>query len=416
MAGIVIATLGSRGDLFPFIPIGLCLRARGHKVTFAAAPAFAPLVAAAGFPFRPLPGPVSFEEYRWHSEVFDPRWNGLASLRALMRAFILPELKKVVASLSEACRETDLLLTHAGQLASPMAAELVGARWATLSLFPGNIPSAWTVPQGALLPALPTPVGRAVNRAAWAFTLALLDVLFDRDLNAVRRELGLAPARHAFLLGAISPTLCLVLSSPRYSPRPADWPPHIRVTGFTYWDRAADWEAPSLLDAFLRDGPPPVVVTLGTALVRDPRNFFDVAASALRALGQRGVFLVGGESVGPFGGDVLVLSHVPLSTLLPRCAAIIHHGGAGTTAAALLAGRPAVVVPRLFDQPYHGARVRDLGVGVPIHWRRFTERRLRGALERVLERDYVERAARLAEELATDDGVGRACAEIERIL
>lgn len=416
MARIVIATLGSRGDLFPFIPIGLRLRERGHTVTFAAARAFAPLVAAEGFPFHPLPGPVSFEEYRRHPEVFDPRWNGLASLSALMRDLILPELKKVVTSLSDACREADLILTHAGQPATPMAAELAGARWATLSLFPGNIPSAWTVPQGALLPALPTPLGRALDRAAWAVTLALLAVLFDRDLNAVRRELGLAPARHAFLLGAISPTLCLVLSSPRYSPRPPDWPPHIKVTGFTSWDRAADWREPPSLEAFLRDGPPPVVVTLGTALVRDPGNVFDVVASALHALGQRGVFLAGGEPVGPFGADVLVLSHVPLSTLLPRCAAIVHHGGAGTTAAALLAGRPAVVVPRLFDQPYHGARARALRVGIAIPWPRLTERRLRGALERVLQRDYVERAARLAAELATEDGVGRACAEIERIL
>ena len=420
MARIVFTTLGSWGDLFPMLAVAKRLRLNGHAVSLAATPAFREEVAGEGLPFQPVGPHLGPTEYARHPEILDSRLGGLLGVRALIGTFVAPNLPRVYRELRAATEGADLLVAHHAQLAAPMVAETTGVPWVTLSLFPGNIPSAYTVPQGNPLPALPRRLGRIYNRSAWGFSLRLARRFLDPPINAARRECGLPPARDVFLLGGLSPRLCLVASSPHYSPRPPDWPEHVRLTGFPAFDRLAAWQEAPGLSAFLAEREPPVVVTLGNSTSVDPRHFFDLATSALDQLGRRALVLSGPLTDVPQGvrGDIAVYPYVPLSAALPRCAAVAHHGGFGTTMAVLRASRPAVVVPRAFDQPYHAGRVTALGVGRAVPWRRLTADRLAGALDRVLNNDgYANRARALAAALAAEeDPATRAADEIERFL
>src|SRR5262249_33549176 len=152
----------------------------------------------------------------------------------------------------------------------------------------------------------------------------------------------------------LSPLACLVLCSPLYFSRPPDWPAHFELTGFAHWDDPAAWSGHEELDDFLAAGEPPLVVTLGASLSLDPQGFFDAASDAIAALGRRALFLVGRDANLRVRGraERKVVRFAPLSRVLPRSCAIIHHGGFGTTATALRCGRPALVVPRAFDQAF----------------------------------------------------------------
>jgi len=419
MARIVFTTLGSWGDLFPLVALGKRLASRGHQVSFAATPAFASLVEDEGLGFAPIGIELGLEQYAAHPEILDSRQNGLAGIRNLMRVFILPHLARVFRDLERATAGADLLVTHPAQLAAPMVAEAHGLRWATATLFPANIPSAHTVPQGNPLPALGGPLGRALNGLTWRFSRLVLRSLFDAPLNAVRKECGLPAGRDVFLLSGLSPHLCLVLCSPHYTPRQPDWPASIDVTGFVPWDEPRSAPMPAALQSFLTSGAPPVVFTLGASLAIDPQRFFTIAGEALATVGARGVFLVGREAnvAGLERDNVAVVPFAPLSAVLRHAAAIVHHGGFGTTATALRGALPALVIPRAFDQLYHGQRVAELGAGRMLPWRKLDARRLSAELERIL-RDgaYRTRAAALAAQLAGEDGIGSAVARLEGVL
>lgn len=419
MARIVFTSLGSWGDFFPLIALGKRLASHGHEVRFAATGAFETLVTDEGLGFTPIGVPLGLEEYAAHPEIFDAAQNGLAGIRNLMRIFILPHLPRVFRDLCDAVAGADLLVAHPAQLAAPMVAEARGLAWATATVFPGNIPSAYSVPQGSPLPALRGALGRAANRSAWSFSRLVLRALFDAPLNAVREECGLPPARDVFLTSGLSPQLCLVLCSPHYAPRQPDWPASIEVTGFVPWDAPRGTPMPRELDAFLTGGTPPVVFTLGASLAIDPQGFFAIARQALDALGRRGVFLVGREAnvAGLAAPGSAVVPFAPLSAVLARAAAVVHHGGFGTTATTLRAGLPALVVPRAFDQIYHGERVAALGAGRTLPWRKLDAHRLAAELSRVLDEPSLRAgAASLAARLAGEDGIAAATARIEALL
>lgn len=418
MARIVFTTLGSWGDLFPLLALAKRLGEHGHATSVAATPAFRKMVEDEGVAFAPIGIELGLEEYAAHPEILDGRQNGLAGIRNLMRLFIVPNLARTARDLDAACDGADLLVTHPAQLAAPMVAERRRLRWATATLFPGNIPSAYTVPQGNPLPALRGTLGRAANRYAWWFSRLVLRGLFDRQLNAVRRELGLAPARDVFLLSGLSPERTLVLCSPHYAPRPPDWPGSIEVTGFVLWDEPRAAPIPAGLADFLAAGPPPVVFTLGASLAIDPQRFFAIASEALAEIGARGVFLVGREAnvAGHARPDVAVVPFAPLSTVLAQASVIVHHGGIGTTATALRAGVPALVIPRAFDQLHHGQRVADLHVGRMLPWSRLDARRLAAEMAALTgDATYRANAASLGAEIAREDGIGTAVARLEEL-
>ncbi len=415
MARIVFTTLGSLGDLHPMLPVADRLRQRGHDLVFAVPTHLAAAVTGEGFACNPI-------AMRYFSASTDSTSPSAVRARIVER---LPSLlESTLAVLRTTCEGADLIVTHPHQLAAAMTAQKLGLKWITLTAYPGLIPSAYTVPEPYWIPPLPTLIGRAINRLTWKGFRFSLRHLSGDIINATLETEGLARDDETFMPGGLSPHLTLVLSSPAYSPRQPDWPPHIKVTGYTPWDEPRGWVDPLELDAFLSKGAPPVVITTSTAGERDAPAFFAAAARALTQLKMRGVLLLGSAaeklSAAP-GGElapgVAAWPYLPLSRVASRSSFVVHHGGVGTSLTTIRDGRAAVAVPAMFDQWYNANRVKELGVGRVLPWKQFSVERLALQMETLAGTpSYGERARELGAVIAREDGAGTAADEIEELL
>lgn len=415
MARIVFTTFGSLGDLHPMLPVAERLRRRGHHVAFAVPTHLAPAVTGEGFDASP----ITLRAIPVSSESRSP-----SAIRARIVERLPNLLESTLAVLTRVCEGADVIVTHPLQLAAAMTARKLGLKWISLTTYPGLIPSGYTVPEPHWLPPLPTPMGRAVNRLTWkAFRFGLRHLSGD-IVNATLETEGIARDDKTFMPGGLSPYLTLVLTSPAYSPRPPDWPPHIKLTGYTPWDEPRGWRDPPELEAFLSGGAPPVVITTSTAGERDAPAFFAAAVVALEQVNKRGILLLGhaAEKMGAEPGveltpGVVAWPYLPLSRLVPRSSMVVHHGGVGTSLTTIRHGRAAVAVPAIFDQWYNANRIKRLGLGRVLEWKQFTAGRLASEIELVSGTPaYSERATKLGSIIAAEDGAGVACAEIESLV
>jgi len=207
--------------------------------------------------------------------------------------------------------------------------------------------------------------------------------------------------------------------SPAVIPRPRNWPDFVHVTGHWFLDYP-EYEPPADLMAFLEAGPPPVYVGFGSMASTDPERMTEIVLSAIKRSGQRAIFLTGwgGLSQSDLPDDVFKIESAPHDWLFPRMAAIVHHGGAGTTAAGLRAGLPTIICPFLGDQPFWGRRVHALGVGpAPIPQKRLNADNLAEAIRAATTDSAMRaRAAALGERIRAEDGVGNAVAIVNRVV
>jgi hypothetical protein len=233
-------------------------------------------------------------------------------------------------------------------------------------------------------------------------------------MNAARREiLGLPPVTRDEPFAALDRKRMPVLDaySPAVVPRPPDWPSWIHVTGYWFLDDPVGWTASDELVDFLASGPPPVFVGFGSTPFPEPGSATDTVVRALTRAGRRGVVAAGGSGLatGRLTDDILSVDFVPHNWLFPHVSAVVHHGGAGVTGAALRAGLPSVVVPVFADQPFWGERVFELGAGPrPIPARRFTADRLANAIRLTASAEMGRRAQVLGEQIRREDGVAAA--------
>lgn len=414
---IALVTAGSRGDVEPILALALGLRRAGHEARVVAHGSFAALARRLGVDLRLAAaadprGLVESDRGREAFALRDPfrAWRRFASLaEAGARAFFADALT--------ACEGVDAVgYSGLGAFPGHAVAERLGVPYFAAHLVPtgptGEFPSAF-LPQGpAWLP--------GYNRASHALARWLVWRAFA-PLAARARSEG-RPASHfpSSLALAAGARVSLVGVSPAVVPPPAAWSAWARFTGYWFLDEPAAWEPPPDLLRFLERGPPPVVVGFGSMSGRDPARTTRAVLEALARAGARGVLLSGwgGLATRELPPSVLALDSAPHAWLFPRAAAVVHHGGAGTTAAALRAGVPSVVVPFAFDQPFWAERVRRLGAGpAPVPARGLTAARLAGAIRRAVEDPRMGLAARaLGERIRAEDGVGAAVREIERAL
>ena len=207
--------------------------------------------------------------------------------------------------------------------------------------------------------------------------------------------------------------------SPSVVPKPTDWGADDHVTGYWFLDSDDDWTPPQDLLNFLQAGPPPVYIGFGSMSSRKPAETTDLVLQALAKTQQRAILLSGwdGMQMTDLPASVCMVDSIPHAWLFARVAAVVHHGGAGTTAAGLRAGVPSIVIPFLGDQPFWGQRVHDLGVGpAPIPRSKLTVDRLAGAIqEAVTNTTMRQRAAELGSKIQAEDGIANAVAIIQRI-
>ncbi len=420
MARIVLTTYGSSGDLNPILALGLGLRLRGHDVLIAVEESHRATVMAAGLPAHPLSGDNDAVLLPYRQALFNDL-SPLMFAKILLERSILPALPATVEALRAACEGADLLVSTVQQAAGGIVAELTRVPWVSVALSPTLIPSV----ASALHPALavvPRPLRPLANRAAWAALRPAARHLGDDGLNRVRASFGLRPRRDVLLLGNRSPSLTAVAVSPAFFPRPRDWPRHVRPTGFLFWDTPATWSEPTALADFLAAPRPVVAVSSGSMspLVGDVfADFYRTSVAAIRRAGARALVIGASPAALPvwLPADTLAVPFAPFSTVYPRCAAIIHHGGIGTTAQGLRAGVPALAAPWGVDQYFDGMQIARLGAGRWLPRRRYTVARAADTLSTLLhEPAYRERATAVASRIAREDGVAALCAEIEELL
>jgi sterol 3beta-glucosyltransferase len=286
-----------------------------------------------------------------------------------------------------------------------------------------RIPAIMSLPLPFYTPTseFPVPFFADIRLGAWfnRFSYRLMGLssgMYGGTVNDFRRKtLDLPPiARFSDLLrrGDGRPVPILYPYSPQVLPIPRDFPPHVHVTGYWFLDQAAGWQPALELTQFLAAGPPPVYIGFGSMGARQAEKRTRIVLDALGKSGQRGVLVRGwgGLKADDLPQNVLMVDTVPHDWLFPRVAAVVHHGGAGTTAAGLRAGRPTIICPFIADQPFWGKLVYQRGVGpAPIPQGRLTVDGLAAAIRTaVRDQTMIRRAAELGEKIRAEDGVARA--------
>jgi sterol 3beta-glucosyltransferase len=393
---VLIVTAGSRGDVAPFTGLGQRLQEAGHQVAIAAHERFAELVRRCGLAHRPLPGdPVELARARMAAPSPE---DG----RAVFTEFLEQLGEGLVAAVAAG---TDVLLSAFGP--APLS-RVVAEGFA--------IPSIGTF----LLPAVPTTefplpgwpeagdLGPAGNLAAGRDLLARASALHAEVLPGLRARLGLPAATAAEPSGASAPPGWPILHgfSPAVLPRPSDWGPEVRVTGYWWPARPTGWHPPTELLDFLRAGPAPVFVGFGSMASSGSDRLTEVVAGAVARAGVRAVVQAGWAGLSPVGDDLLRVGDLPHDWLFPHMAAVVHHAGAGTTGAGLRAGVPAVAAPVLLDQPFWAARLHQLGVAPPpLPMQTLTVDALADAMRACIDDPaHRQRAAELARRIRAEDG------------
>lgn len=359
----LLTSVGTDGDILPCVGLGQELRQRGHAVTLVAAERYRPIALRHCLEFEPLISSAEHDHLFNHPHFWHPFKT--APLMARWGARLIPRQYRL---LSRLVRRDTVLVANPGVLAASLAHEKLGAPLASLVLQPWTLPSSIAP---SLMPGL-TGLARA-PRTVWKLFWRALDLLVDRlvgpSLNRQRAELGLRPAKRIFQ-NWLSKSLVIAMFPPWYGPPPADWPPQVRLAGFPRFDGDDDPLPPALAE-FCASGPAPIAFTFGTGMAHSA-PLFRQAAEACARLGRRGIFLTRfrDQLPGTLPNGIFHAAFVPFRKLLPLCAAVLHHGGIGATAAALAAGLPQLIRPICFDQLDNGARVERLGAGQCLRQRK----------------------------------------------
>ena len=415
---VLIQTVGSRGDVQPYLALGLGLAAAGHRVTVNTATRFEADVRARGFGFAPLEDGL-LELLDANAGLVEDMGRPISAVRTARR--MLRETRPIQRALfwdgwaAAEAAQPDVILYHPKMSGAVHYAEALGVPVVLGSLIAQFVPTQ-------AFPSVGMPAGpAALNRAGYRLVLTASKRVLAPFVREWRDALGLPPqprGTDVLHTSAGDPIPALHAISPSVVPRPHDWPETATMTGYWFLD-APDWTPPRDLAAFLDAGPPPVYVGFGSMSGRQPDRLAATVAEALERAGVRGLLALGWGGLAPenLPDSIHAIDRAPHDALFPRVAAVVHHGGAGTTAAGLRAGRPTVICPFFGDQPFWGRRVRDLGVGPsPIPQRRLTADGLAKAIQAAVDDPQIRsRADALGRAVRAEDGVATAVRQLDAI-
>jgi rhamnosyltransferase subunit B len=418
MSKIVITTIGSLGDLHPQIAIALELQQRGHKIVFAAQSGYQAKIEGLGFEFHRLrPDSNAMEDPQEMAKMMDLK----TGTEYILRQWLMPNLRDTYTDLMTSASDADLIIS--GEIVYParLVAEKLGIPWVTSLLQPAAFFSAY---DPSVLPLFPFAAqlpkfGRTFNQAIKQLLITITKS-WAEPIHQFRTELGLTRLSGNLIIdNKCSPDLVLALFSVVLAQPQPDWPQHTIVTGFTFYDGERDpAEFPQALQEFLKMGEPPIVFTLGSAAVLTPGNFYQESIAAATQLKRRAILLIGGNTP-PVNlpADIIAVDYVPYSQIFPYACAIVHQGGIGTTAQALRAGVPTLIMPYSHDQPDNAARVERLGTSRTIQRQQYIGSRVAKELQILLENpQYATKAVEIGHILQSENGVKVACDAIDKQL
>lgn len=424
---IVLSTCGSSGDLNPFIAVALELRARGYHPVIASQSEFGPRVEAEGLAFHPMrPGARDLEDELGLDKQGIARRSidARSGLEFLVRRVAMPFLRRSFQDMMSASEGASLVVTHTSAFGARLAAEKRGLPWISAALAPFAFMSAYDPPTLGIAPRLSEACLRSGATAAGVL-LGLVRVAtsgWTAPVRQLRRELGLArtPGNPLFE-GQFSPYGTIALYSRVFGELQPDFPARTTICGFTFYDRerGAAEALPPELAQFLAEGPPPLVFTLGSAVVFDPGDFYRDSLTLATSLKRRAVFLVGEGDALPrvLPPGMIACRYAPHSLIFPHAEAVVHQGGVGTTAQALRAGVPQLIVPSAADQPDNAARIARLGVGRTVTRAEYEPIRGVHEVAALLRRGtYRARAQELARRISLEDGAAAAADILESAL
>lgn len=415
---ITIFAAGSQGDIQPCVVLGRGLQQAGYRVCLTAPEDFAGFIQRHGVDFYPLRGDVqrimAGETGRKFMQTGGA--NPFRSVRA-MRAMLTPIMRRITEDAYAACQDAEALIclgvfSSFGQsIAEALNLPIINIEPTPLLPTKAFAAPSWFIQRN---------LGGLHNTLSGLAMLYVVWLWYQPFVNDFRRRLGLSPCTAIHFYRALRSTPLLGMYSPSIIPPPADWPDSVHITGYLFLDAQTDWQPSSELKAFLEAGDPPVYVGFGSMAGRNPEQVARLIIEALALSGQRGLLLTGWGGLRPelTPDSVFVANAVPHSWLFPRMAAVVHHGGAGTTAEGLRAGVPTVIVPFLFDQPFWGAQIKALGLGPePVPQKHLTAERLAHAIRiAVTDAGIRQRARSCGEAIRAEDGLGNAVKIIKQYL
>lgn len=383
--------VGSSGDVHPFVGIGRELRRRGHEVFIFATGNFRDTIEREGLVLVETASALDYERLASDPEL----WYPLRGLRVVLRATLegVPRTYELLSQHHVPGRT--VVVGHTLGFAARVFEEVHRVPAATLQLAPSVFRSDYAQPApmtGVDASRWPRWVKRGLW---WLVDRFLIDPYAVPLLNEWRATFGLAPVSRIFAGWVNSPQCVVGLFPPWFAPPQPDWPRALRLTGFPLFDEAGQHPLDEALEAFLDEGQAPLVFTPGSAN-KYAHDFFEAAVDAALRMKRRALLLTPHRQQVParLPPSVRHIPYAPFSQLLPRCAALVHHGGIGTSGQGLAAGVPQLVMPMGFDQPDNATRLHRIGVGTWLLPQRFTGARLAGALDGLLHDARVSTACR----------------------
>lgn len=392
---IKIPTIGSRGDVQPFIALAQGLSRAGHSVNILSHPVMSNLVESHGVMFQPVGPDIDMDEVSAsiRAKASNP-WKGLMEV---MR-FAFDTLEKSHQDILDTIKSADLVIISSSSAAGKNESELLNLPYASVNLMPWGI--QYSDPNRPILKKM---LYGAIDGIAKGVT--------TKPLNNLRKKQGLPPVGPE---GMASPTLDLIPISPVVFPPISFWPKRHHMTGYWFVKNPEGWIPPIEVEKFLDQGDPPIVISFGAMGLGDhqARETAELLVAAVKKIGVRAIFIGWEKELKSMDltESIFVCEPTPFDWLLHKTSAIVHHGGFGTTSTAFSVGIPSLVIPHLVDQFNWAQKVFELGVGPkPIPRSKLKFETFISALEELIgNEDYKEGARKLSDQIKSEDGIGNA--------
>jgi rhamnosyltransferase subunit B len=398
---ILITTIGSHGDVHPFLGIGAALRQRGHDVTIIASELYRPLALKLNLDFASIGTAEEFQAGLRNPDL----WNPIKGARRI-GILIEPLVARVYDAIANLAEKGDTILVYSSLgFGARIAQEKLDLPGVSIHLSPAVFRSFVSPPK---LFTVRMPLSLPIWTRRMMFNVAdrlYVDPIFAPPINNLRKSLGLPPVRSVLVNACTSPLRNVGLFPAWFAAPQPDWPRNSVLTGFPLFDESGQTPMPPEIEKFLDAGPPPLAFTPGSGNMYG-QAFFAAAVGACQILKRRGILLSRHSENIPrdLPDSILCAPYAPFSQLLPCCAALIHHGGIGTTAQGLAAGVPQLVMPMGYDQFDNADRLSKLNVGALLPPAKFTAQTVAIALDRLLSSTTIAAACRSAAERVRADG------------